>query len=180
MMNLLHRLNQAELPFCLFFNRISHKWMISRFFAAISRLGDGVFWYVLILMLPLIHGSAAWKVSLHMLLLALLVFAVYKILKTTTHRVRPYRYSHNILQNVAALDQFSFPSGHTMHAVSFSIVLLHYYPQWMWLVLPFTLLVALSRLVLGLHYPSDVLAGVVLGAGIAYGSFQSGLIIEVV
>ncbi len=177
---LLQQLNQAELPLCLFFNRINYKWMLSHFFAAISRLGDGVFWYVLILVLPLIHGAAAWKVSLHMLLLALPVLAVYKMLKTTTHRVRPYRYSDRILQNVAALDQFSFPSGHTMHAVSFSVVLLQYYPQWMWLVLPFTLLVALSRLVLGLHYPSDVLAGIVLGAGIAYGSFQLGLIVEVV
>ncbi|HNW79764.1 MAG TPA: phosphatase PAP2 family protein, partial [Candidatus Competibacteraceae bacterium] len=67
----------------------------------------------------------------------------------------------------APLDEYSFPSGHTLHAVSFSIIAVYYYPVLAWLVLPFTVLVALSRLVLGLHYPSDVLAGILLGAALA-------------
>jgi undecaprenyl-diphosphatase len=69
------------------------------------------------------------------------------------------------------LDQFSFPSGHTLHAVSFSILMVAHCPQLAWLVVPFALAVAASRLVLGLHYPSDVLAGAALGALIAAASF---------
>jgi undecaprenyl-diphosphatase len=65
------------------------------------------------------------------------------------------------------LDQFSFPSGHTMHAVGFSIVALSYHPELFWLLVPFAALVALSRPILGLHYPSDVVAGAALGALIA-------------
>jgi membrane-associated phospholipid phosphatase len=66
---------------------------------------------------------------------------------------------------VAPLDEFSFPSGHTLHAVSFTIVALAYYPWLAPLLVPFTAGVALSRVVLGLHYPSDVLAatGIALG-----------------
>jgi undecaprenyl-diphosphatase len=69
------------------------------------------------------------------------------------------------------LDKFSFPSGHTLHAVVFSTVVLSYYPALSIVVLPFTVMVGLSRVVLGLHYPSDVLAGALIGAAIATVSF---------
>jgi undecaprenyl-diphosphatase len=56
--------------------------------------------------------------------------------------------------------------------VSFSLIAVFYFPALIWLVLPFTVLVALSRPILGLHYPSDVLAGAALGALIAIASIQ--------
>jgi undecaprenyl-diphosphatase len=49
------------------------------------------------------------------------------------------------------------------------VVAIAFYPMLAWLLVPFTLLVAISRVVLGLHYPSDVLAGAALGALIAGG-----------
>lgn len=171
-MKKLHQLNAHEIPLCLLFNRVNHWKPISLFFAAISRLGDGVFWYVLMALLPVIYGLGAALVSLHMALVSLAGLIIYKWLKTSTVRVRPYSFNDDIFQNVAALDQFSFPSGHTLHAVSFATVLLHYYPEWALLVVPFASLVALSRVVLGLHYPSDVLIGAVLGFALATGSIQ--------
>lgn len=171
MINFLDRLNQSEIPLCILFNKFNHKRLLNRFFAVISRLGNGVFWYVLIALLPLIYGIQGVKTAIHMMIVAIVLLVIYRRLKSATHRVRPYRYNNNILQNVAALDQFSFPSGHTMHAVGFTSVLLPYYPEWYWLVVPFTVLVGLSRLILGLHYPSDVLAGIGLGYSIAMVSF---------
>lgn len=149
---------------------MNHLKPVSLFFAVISRLGNGVFWYVLMLMLPLIYGTAAMPAVMHMLFAAWVCLLIYRKLKNTTARVRPYHFNHNILQNVAALDQFSFPSGHTLHAVSFSIILLNYYPEWALLVVPFSTLVALSRVILGLHYPSDVLMGAGLGVAVGLGS----------
>jgi undecaprenyl-diphosphatase len=122
------------------------------------------------LLLPVFYGLEAIQVSLHMAIVSMVGLGLYKWLKLSTVRVRPYRFNENILQNVAALDQFSFPSGHTLHAVSFSAVLLSYYPEWAVLVIPFAALVALSRVILGLHYPSDVLIGALLGLGLAQGS----------
>jgi undecaprenyl-diphosphatase len=65
-----------------------------------------------------------------------------------------------------ALDRFSFPSGHTMHAVAFSLIAATTFPELAWPLWSFTVLVALSRPMLGLHYPSDVLAGALLGTGV--------------
>jgi undecaprenyl-diphosphatase len=171
MTNLLHRLNQREIPLCLFFNKINQQKFISLFFSIISRLGDGIFWYAIMLSLPFIYGMDGVYTALHMSIVGLVALFIYKWMKTSTQRIRPYQFNENIFKNVAALDQFSFPSGHTMHAVSFTIVLLSYYPEWALLVVPFTALVAMSRLVLGLHYPSDVLIGTMIGASLSIGSF---------
>lgn len=78
----------------------------------------------------------------------------------------------DIVASGKALDRFSFPSGHTLHAVAFSCVALAYYPALAPLLLPFTGLVAMSRPVLGLHYPSDVLAGALIGLLIAGASLS--------
>jgi undecaprenyl-diphosphatase len=69
------------------------------------------------------------------------------------------------------LDKFSFPSGHTLHAVVFGLVAINYYPALSFIIMPFVSMVALSRVVLGLHYPSDVLAGALIGSLIAALSF---------
>ena len=75
---------------------------------------------------------------------------------------------------IAPLDEFSFPSGHTLHAVSFSLIALAYFPVLMPILLPFTLLVALSRVVLGLHYPSDVIAATLIGCALGGASLWLG------
>jgi undecaprenyl-diphosphatase len=89
---------------------------------------------------------------------------IYKWLKSKTSRPRPFAIENAVRAGADPLDPFSFPSGHTLHAVAFSIVAIAFYPVLAWLLVPFTLLVAASRVVLGLHYPSDVLAGAALGA----------------
>lgn len=159
------RLAEWELDWCRRFNRATDKHGLERLFAWISRLGDGVFWYALMLALPLAQGYSALPTVARMALVGLLGLAAYKWLKAKIGRPRPCARHTLIRATVPPLDQYSFPSGHTLHAVAFSIVAVFNYPRLGWLLLPFTLLVALSRLVLGLHYPSDVLAGALLGAG---------------
>jgi undecaprenyl-diphosphatase len=102
-----------------------------------------------------------------MLAVGLIGTVIYKLIKGKTLRPRPFNVYPAIVCVGKTLDQFSFPSGHTMHAVGFSIVAVSYFPALFWLVVPFAILVALSRPILGLHYPSDVLAGAALGAVIA-------------
>lgn len=167
----LSRISEREQAVTAHLNRACRLRWVRRIFATISRLGDGVFWYVLILALLLRHGMGALPAALHMLAVGAASLVLYKWLKKRTLRPRPFQLNQDIFVSVPPLDQYSFPSGHTLHAVAFTIVLLAYFPTLAWLVVPFTVLVALSRLVLGLHYPSDVMAGTLIGAAIASLSF---------
>jgi undecaprenyl-diphosphatase len=153
------------------FNRVERFPAVVRAFQVISRLGDGVFWYTLMVAMYLLLGKSALYVVLHMIAAGLTATLLYKWLKHKTLRPRPHQQFGHIHCLTAPLDRFSFPSGHTLHAVTFSLVAIYYYPALAWLLVPFTLAVAASRLILGLHYPTDVLAGFVLGAAVASASF---------
>lgn len=164
----LQHLNELEAPLCRAWSRPNLRERVQWPFALISRLGDGVFWYSLIAILPLVDGLDGLRAALHMLITGAAALAIYKSLKGATRRERPCHSLADIPISVAPLDHYSFPSGHTLHAVSFTIVALHYYPQLAWVLVPFTLLVAASRVLLGLHYPSDVAAASGIGLGLAY------------
>ncbi len=157
----------GEWRLCQRANRWGTRRAIARFFGLISRLGDGGFWYTLIGAMLTLGGMRGAQAAAHMALTGLAALAVYRGLKRYTQRPRPFRSHAGIVAHVPPLDEFSFPSGHTLHAVSFSLVALAYYPWLLTLLLPFTLLVGASRVVLGLHYPSDVLAASVIGVGLA-------------
>lgn len=169
--SVLARLNAMDAALCVRLNRASQKHWVRHLFVIVSRLGDGVFWYGLMAVLLIVHHEAALWPVLHMIAAGLAGFALYKWLKVRTLRSRPCDLHPAILRSTAPLDEFSFPSGHTLHAVTFTTVALTYYPALAPALIPFALLVALSRLVLGLHYPSDVLAGAALGYAIAALSF---------
>jgi len=164
---LFRRVEPYELIFCQRLNRLVHHRGVRPFFAAVSRLGDGVLWYCLMGFLPLLYGSAAWELSLRMALTGAAGVALYKVLKTRLIRSRPFEAHSEIVLGTAPLDRYSFPSGHTLHAVSFTLLIVAYYPVWAWVLIPFTAMVALSRVILGLHYPTDVLAGGAMGALLA-------------
>jgi undecaprenyl-diphosphatase len=165
--SLLERAWAAEARVCIVSNRACHRPAIGGFFASISRLGNGVFWYVLIALLPILYGTAALVVSARMVLVGTVGIVIYKILKAYTGRSRPFSVLEEIDLIERPLDAGSFPSGHTLHAVSFTVIATTAYTELAWLLVPFATLVALSRLVLGLHYPSDVLAGAAIGSAIA-------------
>ena len=161
-----------EETLCLRFNRASHFRLVRNALRIVSRLGDGVFWYSLMACLLIWFGKSALLPVTHMILAGLTCTLLYKWLKAKTSRPRPYQVNREIILGTNPLDPYSFPSGHTLHAVAFTIVLLGYYPAMAWLAVPFTALVALSRVVLGLHYPSDVLAGALISTLVAGASFR--------
>lgn len=148
---------------CVSANRWGARRHVAKIFGVVSRLGDGVFWYVLMLALVIFSGAPGARAAVHMLLTGLAALCLYRRLKHWTQRSRPHRSCDGVIALAPPLDEFSFPSGHTLHAVCFSVVALSYFPALAPLLLPFTAFVAASRVVLGLHYPSDVLAAIGIG-----------------
>lgn len=159
--------NYLEGGICLRINRLSRKAWIRRLFAAVSKLGDGGFWVLMAALLYVLQGPQSLPSILHMAVTGGIGVLVYKALKNRLIRERPYINHGGILCGTAPLDRYSFPSGHTLHAVGFTILLWAFEPTTLLLAAPFTVLVAVSRVVLGLHYPSDVAVGAVLGAVLA-------------
>lgn len=167
----LNRMSEWDSSLCIRVNRTSHNLWVRQWFRLISRLGDGIFWYTVMLGIVLTQGDAGVAPAIHMGLAGLAGTLVYKWLKGKTLRPRPYEVHQDIWLTGRPLDRFSFPSGHTLHAVAFCSVGLVYYPELTWLLLPFTVMVGMSRVILGLHYPSDVVAGAFIGGAIAALSF---------
>ena len=160
-------MDQAELRLCQKFNRWVQQAGLRRLLQVASRLGDGIVWYALIGALPLVAGRHGALVALEMGLSGLAGLLLYRLLKRTFVRERPF-ITHVVITRAAApLDRFSFPSGHTLHAVCFTIIAVSAFPLLGVVLIPLATLIALSRVVLGLHYPSDVLVGALLGASLA-------------
>lgn len=163
----LRRADVLELALCRQMNRGCRRPWILELFVAVSRLGDGVIWYLLILMLPVVFGREGLVPALQMTVAAVAGVVIYKFLKSRLVRQRPFISFAGIVAGTAPLDRYSFPSGHTLHAVAFTVLAVASFPLLGWVLIPLTALIAASRVVLGLHYPSDVVAGAVLGACLA-------------
>lgn len=168
----LERIARWDTRVCLRANSLCRCLTWRLLFRCVSVLGDGIAWYALMAFLLVMDRDAAVVPVLHMIGVGLACTLAYKALKSGASRPRPYQAHAEIEHFAAPLDRFSFPSGHTLHAVAFTMVMLGFYPALAVLLIPFTALVAVSRVALGLHYPSDVMAGAMLGAMIAAVSMQ--------
>ncbi|MGL4887389.1 phosphatase PAP2 family protein [Aeromonas veronii] len=128
----------------------------------ISRTGDGPLYAVLAALLWW-QGEAERE----LVRLALLAFAIelplYLLLKNSLKRQRPV----GLPVFITPSDRYSLPSGHTAAAFLMATILTTGFPLWAPLLFGWAALVGASRLLLGVHYLSDLVAGALLGGGCA-------------
>ena len=161
-----------ERAVALWMHRASARDWVVRLLAAVSRIGDGWIWFAIVVFLPIVDGPVGTSASVRLVGVGIVNLILYKIIKRWIARPRPYRTCPGICARTRSLDEFSFPSGHALHSMAFSVILPVYYPLSALIVWPLTILIALSRIVLGLHYPSDVVVGALIGGITAAVSFN--------
>ena len=130
--------------------------MLRDYCRLVSRLGNGVIWYTMLALMPVALGPEAIPLTVHIGITALVGVGIYKLCKKALVRERPFVTHEEILCYGVPLDKGSFPSGHTIHSVSFTMMLGSIYPATLLVLVPLAISIALSRIVLGHHYPSDV------------------------
>lgn len=140
----------------------------------ITHLGDkGAFWILLTLALLIYPNRKGRRIGFMCgvsMVIGLLVTNL--VIKNWVARIRPYELDNVLFQNlkliIAKADDWSFPSGHTTNSLACSWVLFRKAPKkWGIPALVLAILIALSRLYVGIHYPTDVLGGAVIGIGSA-------------
>jgi undecaprenyl-diphosphatase len=135
-----------------------------------TRGGDGWLWYGMALIIALFGGERRLPAIAAATLAAGSGIAIFLRLKKATGRKRPCSPEPHCWATLLPPDQFSFPSGHTITAFSVAITLGHFYPDLLLGLLFCAASVAASRILLGMHFLSDVVAGAAIGAILALGS----------
>lgn len=133
----------------------------------LSKSGDGQLYTLIMLVAYLNEGFES--PFLQAILLAFLIERpTYFVLKNGFKRNRPEAALKNFRSVITPSDKFSFPSGHTSAAFMMATLMSYFFPP---LIIPlycWAALVGLSRVVLGVHFPTDTLVGVILGVSTAF------------
>ncbi len=140
-------------------------WMLTA-----TRMGDGWLWYSLGALLVAFGGSRGDVAFGAAGSAAIVGIFVFKALKKLSHRPRPCEYQTHCWAKVLPPDKFSFPSGHTMTAFSIALVVSYFYPSLEGPLYFLAISIGVSRIVLGMHFLSDVLAGAIIGSALGLAS----------
>ena len=132
----------------------------------ITLFGDGgIFWIALSVIFIAIPKTRKMGITMGFLIGNL-------FLKNVVGRIRPYDLNPNFALLVDRLHDYSFPSGHTLASFEAATAIFLYKKRLGIAALLLASLIAFSRLYLYVHYPTDVLASIILGVGIAILCFR--------
>ena len=153
-----------------------HRWRAPRWFRILmivaTRGGDGWLWYALGLILLYSEATTASPRSVRALRPPLAGIFLFRALKHASRRKRPCEIEPHCWASILPPDKYSFPSGHSITAFAVAMSIGLFYPELQGCLLAAAFLIAGSRIILGMHFLSDVLAGSVIGVLLGVASFH--------
>jgi undecaprenyl-diphosphatase len=138
-----------------------------------TRGGDGWLWYAMGLAILFLGGKSRFEAVGSAGLASILSILLFMWLKRLTGRRRPCHIEPHCWATLLPPDQFSFPSGHTMTAFAVAVPLALFYPTLIIGLFFCALSIAMSRILLGMHFLSDVVAGALIGTALGYLSYYA-------
>lgn len=163
-----YRLNSVEAVLLRQLARLRRVPLLTAGFTLCSRLGDGPLWAAVAVTLLLFGRSRERLAVATAAVVVVLAIISFSSLKKLVRRRRPFEFWADLSCMVEPPDRYSFPSGHTMTAFSMYGTFATLLPGSGWFFFPAAFLIGLSRIFLGAHYPSDVVFGGMLGAGLGH------------
>ncbi len=136
-----------------------------------TRGGDGWLWYTMGLVVVLFGGMHGVRAVVAASLATVAGIGCFVALKRVIRRPRPCAIATHCWADLLPPDQFSFPSGHSITAFAMAVGLGLFFPSLLAGLLFCAVSIAISRVVLGMHFLSDVIAGSGIGALLGYAAF---------
>ena len=163
-------LYSIDLTVFYFFNQTISTGFLDKFFSIITDVNKWYIAYVILVGIAFFKGGRRGKIAVIGLILLIVVTdqTGYRILKDFFERVRPCNVLADVITPVGCAGGFSFPSNHALNNFAAAVFLLRLFPAYKWIFLIVATLVSISRIYLGVHYPSDVFGGALIGAAFGY------------
>jgi undecaprenyl-diphosphatase len=163
-------LYSIDLSVFYFFNHTLSAGFLDKFFSTITNVGNWYIAYAILLGISFLKGGTKGKIAA-VLVIILILFSDqtgYHILKEMIQRLRPCNVLTDAITPLGCTGSYSFPSNHALNNFAAATFYCRLYPGLKWILFITATLISISRVYLGLHYPSDILGGAVIGIILGY------------
>ncbi|MFZ0819131.1 MAG: phosphatase PAP2 family protein [Candidatus Acidiferrales bacterium] len=169
MSSLVQRMDKLEAPIVRRIASVSRRLSLFHVSVLVNRMANGWMYLIVGALMIGLKGWQSWRPAAAGLISVGLCQILYRIIKRAIARRRPCEADSALSSPEKPLDKYSFPSGHCMSAVAVAIPLGWAFPAVIPVMIFVVLLIGWARLSLGHHYPSDIIMGCLIGAGISLG-----------
>lgn len=163
-----------------FFNHSLSCKPFDKFFSLITDVQHWIIAYIILWGILISKEGRKSKIAAILVLVLITVSDQlgYRVLKEIFGRIRPCYALTDVLTPLGPQGTFSFPSNHALNNFAAATYFYFLYPKLKWILFSSAALIAISRVYLGLHYPSDIIGGAAIGVGIGFLFYKLHLIIE--